>query len=211
MLVTRSPVSLSFTIWWETGSPTHRFVSSVGGGSEPVSLQPVHLKSVWHPAVRLCDRTCVIPQQHPHGCCYLSRCDVFNQLWLRGCAGCPLETVNCSPFKTEKGRLLIWTSPLTVVLMRLVMPEWLTWLVLLPWPWVFAFHLFSYSSCALKMESGYIYSVFIRARHGGLVERCSYWHTCCFSNGSTETQWRGFMQLLSASACTRLLFCYLLT
>lgn len=86
--------------------------------------------------------------------------------------------------------------------MRLVMPEWLTWLELLLWPWVFAFHLFSYSSCALKMESGYIYSVFVRARHGGLAERCLYWHTCCFSNGPAETQWRGFMQLLSASTST---------
>lgn len=71
--------------------------------------------------------------------------------------------------------------------------------------WMFAFHLlFSYSSCAVptvKMESGYIYSMFIRARHSGLAECLSYWHTCCFSNGSAETQWQGFMQLLSVSIC----------
>lgn len=98
--VTRSPVSLSFTIWWETGSPTHRFVPSLRGGSEPVSLQPVHLNSVWHPVVRLCGRTRVIPQHRPRGCCYLSRCDVFIQLRCRGrvcqkrCCACYCKVIN---------------------------------------------------------------------------------------------------------------------
>lgn len=58
---------------------------------------------------------------------------------------------------------------------------------------MFAFHvLFFYGSCALlrvKMESIYIYSVFIWGRHGGLVECLSYWHTCCVSSESTESQW----------------------
>lgn len=48
-------------------------------------------------------------------------------------------------------------------------------------------------SCAVpgvKMESVYIYSPFVSARRSGLVECLSYWHTCCVSNGSTETQKR---------------------
>ena len=67
---------------------------------------------------------------------------------------------------------------------------------------MFAFHLlFSYGSCRtslrVKMESIYIYSVFMWGRHGGLVECLSYWHTCCVSNGSTETQWHW----LGAAVC----------
>lgn len=34
--VIRSPLSLSFTIWWETGSPMQRFLSSVHGKEKPV-------------------------------------------------------------------------------------------------------------------------------------------------------------------------------
>lgn len=87
--------------------------------------------------------------------------------------------------------------------------------------WMFAFHLlFSYGSCAplrVKMESIYIYSVFMWGRRSGLVECLSYWHTCCVSNGSTETQWRGLggaachsapLCVYMPSACW---FCHLLT
>lgn len=80
--------------------------------------------------------------------------------------------------------------------------------VLFPWTphdlWMFAFHLFSYGSCALlrvKMESIYIYSVFIRGRLSGLVECLSYWHTCCVSSGSTETQWHCMAACHAAPLC----------
>ena len=52
--------------------------------------------------------------------------------------------------------------------------------------------LFLYGSCAalrVKIESIYIYSVFIWGRHSRSVECLSYWHTCCVSSWSTETQW----------------------
>lgn len=77
--------------------------------------------------------------------------------------------------------------------------------------------LFSDSSCAVwvKMESGYIYSVFMWGRHSGLVECLSYWHTCCVPSGSTDTQWQwlggtlcGTFICLYALGCY---FCYLLT
>lgn len=67
-----------------------------------------------------------------------------------------------------------------------------------------------YSNCMLlrvKMESIYIYSVFIWGRHSGLVECLSYWHTCCVSNGFTETQWHWLRARSCATHCLSVSTC----
>lgn len=51
-----------------------------------------------------------------------------------------------------------------------------------------------------KWKSIYIYSVFMWGRQSGSVECLSYWHTCCVSNGSTETQWHWLCEAVCHAA-----------
>lgn len=68
---------------------------------ERASFPPTCSSEAWLASRRafVQEKTRLIPQQNPRGCCYLSRCDVSHQLWRGGCAGVAVERWR---FKPEK-------------------------------------------------------------------------------------------------------------